>query len=767
MALQTLASSLNIKIAGITSPVSSGAELGLEGFIKDGAQTGVFIWGAAIVNVLARTMGATTWTIIEHLTSDNRTALVSWDDYDVIAFQSLTGSTEKIRIIPRFDSLIATTSDPVEVPRITKFSDLPEVPVYTAADDGKVFKVGVGGVLELSNPPNFNTQTTTFPSIDGVQTGTIHNTALSDALLTTPAYANGLVLSSFEATGIQVGSGITLASENTSNFIANNVADIAVDSYIHAPASASNNITDDFTVSMWFNRQASVIYPRLFMAHDYGQFLVSGNLTIHIHQPTGKLTVYSTTVDWIPATCPVISLDQWYHVTLTRNTSTSTMEMYLNGLSVGQLTGASANSIFSFQTVAEPKPTLGWLHAANDGSYTGKIEQACLWNRALSSDQVATLYNSNAADVTQLSTATLATSEPVTDIIIKGNNFESTSKVYLFNETDTVFDTALSDVLLTTPTYTNGLVLSSFETTGTQYGGGVTIANENTLTFNASNVAHIDIDSRIEAAPNAANRLIDDFTVAMWFNREVSGPVYPRLYMAHNYNIFLYPGDLTINIHQPTQKMQMYAHNAQFNWVPANCPVLTQNKWWHVTATRSAGVMYMYIDGVLVGTNSTVSAASDFSTVAAPSPTLGWLHAANDGSYAGKIDQACQWNRSLSQPEIAALYNTAIVPKLLPFYEDYENNSINNIMGSFAGEAGLQLPASNFGMFTKGNTELLVGWTETDNEYAGKVPFVFKNSNELSLRVNPAVASAAGTYSILVVNPDGNKNLYRNCIIIA
>jgi hypothetical protein len=83
--------------------------------------------------------------------------------------------------------------------------------------------------------------------------------------------------------------------------------------------------------------------------------------------------------------------------------------------------------------------------------------------------------------------------------------------------------------------------------------------------------------------------------------------------------------------------------------------VMAAGAWTHLVGVRSGGALSLYAGGVLAGT-----AAATFGPITAGNPLVGALYggSSSPASYwSGDLDDVAIWNRALSGPEVAALYD--------------------------------------------------------------------------------------------------------------
>ena len=487
MALITIADSFSVKIANTAQPAIAGDPEG----IQKGAtgQSGLFVWVTDNVDVLGRALADTEWTVIENLGATNKEAIIRWEDYDVVAFQSQAGNPTSVRIIPKYGSLIRTTSNPIEVPRINKFSDLTDVPAYTAADEGKVFKVSGGGNLTLELPPNLNTQTSTFPHIGQMLEDFNVSTAISNTRLGNTSLATGLIAANLEETGTLNTSGVerdtisdapnvlmpntlirnssgmgTLAASRGGSTTGHGLAFETNEDYVFG--------TNDFTISFWAklptggspyifqtpawsigggSRQTTYMEIRYLddTVNAYSTTDTGGGPVVYTPGcmtwrawgfVSGKFRITGYGGFWVNTDATNYCDGQYHLFTFVR--SGDDFSIYVDGTLNAtktypnvNLSHANNNQVFTmggnYQSVGSGGTT---LVPASEGTH---IEQYCIWSRALTLGEIGLLYNNLSADGPWNSAAV---ADGTFEISIEGDNFESSSKIYIYHEDGTVHD---------------------------------------------------------------------------------------------------------------------------------------------------------------------------------------------------------------------------------------------------------------------------------------------------------------------------------------
>ncbi|MCF6153373.1 MAG: hypothetical protein E3K38_14040 [Candidatus Kuenenia stuttgartiensis] len=86
------------------------------------------------------------------------------------------------------------------------------------------------------------------------------------------------------------------------------------------------------------------------------------------------------------------STGAWYHVACTYNQSTGEQKLYINGALVKTENHPAGNKITPLSTYSDMR--IGHSRV-NKGYFNGKIDEVCIYNHALSDQEVQNLYNSN------------------------------------------------------------------------------------------------------------------------------------------------------------------------------------------------------------------------------------------------------------------------------------------------------------------------------------------------------------------------------------
>ncbi|MGB3016836.1 MAG: LamG-like jellyroll fold domain-containing protein [Ignavibacteria bacterium] len=145
--------------------------------------------------------------------------------------------------------------------------------------------------------------------------------------------------------------------------------------YIAVPHSSSLNITGSFTVEMWITPNASGSTAILLQkragtnSSGYTLLLNAGKPAIRTNNTT-RLTGKT-----------VLPANTWTHVAGTYNSSTNLFSIFLNGVLDTSSTVTSALPLTNSDSVL--------IGTGFNGPFNGKMDEVRIWNRALSSNEIA------------------------------------------------------------------------------------------------------------------------------------------------------------------------------------------------------------------------------------------------------------------------------------------------------------------------------------------------------------------------------------------
>jgi hypothetical protein len=208
-------------------------------------------------------------------------------------------------------------------------------------------------------------------------------------------------------------------SNSSYNFNVNNWSFGSGGDNIYIPYNPSFNFSD-FTISTWIKRTSagSSISPQslsIIRRFQYGYNNPNGETWVlevgHGTSQNGAI-LYGTVIEQSPSPASnfysqsnqVVPLNQWCHIIMTY--SQNTIKLYINN----QLVGTAIDPSITINTVGNSGLSIGLSEQANGqwAPFDGSIDDIGIWNRALTSQEISTLYNG-----CQLSVNTQPTSQQI------------------------------------------------------------------------------------------------------------------------------------------------------------------------------------------------------------------------------------------------------------------------------------------------------------------------------------------------------------------
>jgi hypothetical protein len=157
------------------------------------------------------------------------------------------------------------------------------------------------------------------------------------------------------------------------------------------PLELVTAVSDDFTVGFWFRTTMTASSHNQWYGGnalvdaevcggttDWGTALIDGGkVSFGIGDP--DITIKSTAAGYNDG--------NWHFVTATRNKTSGTIILYMNGVQVATSSGTTTSSLTAPNSIR-----LGSNPCAPTGVYTGDLDDIVLYNRVLSSSEVTTMY---------------------------------------------------------------------------------------------------------------------------------------------------------------------------------------------------------------------------------------------------------------------------------------------------------------------------------------------------------------------------------------
>ncbi len=324
----------------------------------------------------------------------------------------------------------------------------------------------------------------------------------------------------------------------------------------------------------------------------------------------------------------ILSLNQWYYVTLTRDDATKKMSIYVNGNLDSSITGTNAGFGTSALTTS-----IGALNGVNTRNFNGKIDDVRVYNYVRTQAQIQQDMRGDSSLNPEISLVGgsangTATVQPATPI-----------GLWHFDEGyGTTANNAGSGGTTLNGTLTN-MASPATSTSGWQNASSGNCKINGCLAFNGSN-NYVNL-------PNIGLSGNVPFSVSMWVNPTSSSNVE---------ELFSFGTSSASNNFELVRNLPSAGNLTIYN---INTPRLTvtfpsSGIWHHVVASSNGSNLYMYIDGKLVGT---VGYAL---TVADTNYGIGYSRPQGLYYFTGKIDEVHVYNFAMNQDQINNDYNQGL-----------------------------------------------------------------------------------------------------------
>ena len=355
----------------------------------------------------------------------------------------------------------------------------------------------------------------------------------------------------------------------------------------------------------------------------------------------------------------ITTVNKWVHVALTYNGNVA--KIYVDGNEKVSINYAIAN-------LTNYNIRLGRIGSSTSYDYNGLIEEAKVFNRALSASEIVADYNRflNAKYVDGNIVDAIVSSDWNSIKLNQDINYNF-GKEISFGEK--FFDVNLVGLWHFNDKNSDDWILNS--ATGIIDADLNNGAHINVSGLWDTNSLYLDGVNDHVAMPSASNLYVGapgKFTVSAWVNpTSISSTraifVYGKSAVCFNYGMILSSGKLALR-------------NSSSDY-PIGSSVVEINKWSHLVVTSNGSTGLGYINGQYIGTVTYSSSACGISQA-----TIG-VRATNSISepFVGKIDEVAIWNRNLSQSEIVDLYRKGVSRLDLDVYS-CSDSSCNTKLGS-------------------------------------------------------------------------------------
>lgn len=324
----------------------------------------------------------------------------------------------------------------------------------------------------------------------------------------------------------------------------------------------------------------------------------------------------------------------WYHLAATF--SNTAVSFYVNGTLVSTATYSTTQSFTTF---------------TSGGSLTGAIDDLLIFNRVLSTAEIATLAYQNTASLVETMTV------PSTVSMVAPNATTETWKTF---EMPTSYQNIPTSALPSGVGSTSLKGMFSFNNNVTDYTRNYALTNTSTTfttTRNSQNCATFTTGSKLESIVQPSMPLSSSVSISMWVNMQ-SFPTSGNEHQLVTLNTTSTSSG-TLKISYRNNLVNGYGNWLGFYadyWDNANnqLAVATQtaastNTWYHLAVILKTNAVDLYVNGTSIGTRAlttTHTASANTSKV-----TLGLFN--------GAMDDLLIFNRAIAPAEITALYNAS------------------------------------------------------------------------------------------------------------
>lgn len=368
-----------------------------------------------------------------------------------------------------------------------------------------------------------------------------------------------------------------------------------------------NSISDDFSISFWFN-YPNTGYPDELILGVFDNIDVvpswgvgvdnSGNLYYKVTRSgTATVTVPSSTA---------IDIDTWYHIVVTQDATTNEVKIYTNGVNTG-----TGDALGLPKAVPTRPFNIGDMSFNN--SFVGVVDDVAIFSKKLTIDDVAELY---------------ALEDDFRESGLFGNSLGKWK-----------LNTSLDD------DSGNGLTLTDVNGTGTTL-GHTSVLDNSARTFDGVDQLLTNGSSLLrDLGANAAFSIsiwvkLDQKTTTQYFASAWGSDVTDQSYV------------VAYNASGQFQIVLRLVDETVIN-VFSNITVAT-GKWYYLTAVIvNSSSATLYVDGVL---QSTVAFTANVRSGVSESFVLGGALFRADRQVTGAIDDVIIYDRALTQNDIDAIF---------------------------------------------------------------------------------------------------------------
>lgn len=367
-----------------------------------------------------------------------------------------------------------------------------------------------------------------------------------------------------------------------------------------------------------------------------------------------------------------LTANVWQHVALLK--SSTALEVYVNGIVVLSLPWSG--------TINYSNPNISLCDVAGGGrKWNGTMDEVRIWNTARSQTEIVANMNSQ-----------LTGNEP------------GLVAYYDMNRDGQGTGLTVENKATATGAALNGTTVGTANTP--VFGPGVVQHKPG-----SGNAISFDGNDDVVTVPNSANlQFSGDLTVDFWVNipqtqNNTANPDNSILEKwAGNNGSIGYP--FVFRYIRATHNVVFNRYDGSSGVSIVSTAAIDDDKWHHVTATKTGSLLSLYVDGVLQSTGTDLSNLSNVNNTDKLSIGSRGLLASQPNNLTGSVDEVRIWNSSLTQSQIRdrmcrkITSSDALYTSLLAYY-NFDEGAANN---TFDGTNN-----NNNGIITNGATRVASG----------------------------------------------------------
>ena len=369
--------------------------------------------------------------------------------------------------------------------------------------------------------------------------------------------------------------------------------------------------SDSFSISLWFKQDTGTGFQGLFAGSGYDG---GTGLIIYTYLNTVKIytAVSGSTTNILTST--TFSFDTWYHVILKREYNVG-WSLYIDGTEVNTYSSLTTTDLTSANTRIGKHYTSGLY-------FNGQIDGVAIFDYALSSSQVTTLYGSSSTGI--------------------GNPMSLSPKpISYYNLGD---KSAFNGANYLVPNIAVEEADGDIATSYSPYA--------------------LDFDGVNDYIQTGGFTIGNNYTFSCWLKSNTTSPNNMCFLSSPNYYSVGYDGNFVIRVTSATQ-IQMYSYNARADSESSTVTIPSiDTNWHHFSLTSNGTTTNIYWDGSpLTVTGNQTKSLDNISQ----GLIIGDNITGNNNAFNGSISNVSIWNAALTSAQVREIYNEGLPSDLNTF----------------------------------------------------------------------------------------------------